>query len=232
MTPAARVWAARRWIAGDAELKAAECDRCAPEDFYSTTNQRTLVRHNGQWLEVANQRMDAMIVVTRWRALPALARCESRRSDRGWDEGYPRRAGSERARPFGVCVHEQRYLVRAPGGDGRRSKRLPSMRQVRRRRQENCRGGRPGGGAHGRRERFPQLDPRWLDRCGAGGKRAGGARYRSRRYSVLRWVSVRRDGRLEEHGHRNHMRAINAINRAGGIKEAVEKGRASQRRDV
>jgi lysine-ketoglutarate reductase/saccharopine dehydrogenase-like protein (TIGR00300 family) len=33
------------------------------------------------------------------------------------------------------------------------------------------------------------------------------------------------DGRLEEHGHRNHMRAINAINRAGGIRQAVETGR-------
>jgi lysine-ketoglutarate reductase/saccharopine dehydrogenase-like protein (TIGR00300 family) len=32
------------------------------------------------------------------------------------------------------------------------------------------------------------------------------------------------DGRQEEHGHRNHMRAINAINHAGGIAEAVRKG--------
>jgi lysine-ketoglutarate reductase/saccharopine dehydrogenase-like protein (TIGR00300 family) len=34
-----------------------------------------------------------------------------------------------------------------------------------------------------------------------------------------------RDGRQEEHGHRNHMRAINAINHCGGIKGAVEAGR-------
>src|SRR5690242_11096661 len=40
---------------GDAELRPAEKDLCAPEDFYSTTNQRTLVRHRGQWLEAANQ---------------------------------------------------------------------------------------------------------------------------------------------------------------------------------
>ena len=33
------------------------------------------------------------------------------------------------------------------------------------------------------------------------------------------------DGRLEQHGHRNHMRAINAINHAGSIKAAVECGR-------
>jgi lysine-ketoglutarate reductase/saccharopine dehydrogenase-like protein (TIGR00300 family) len=32
------------------------------------------------------------------------------------------------------------------------------------------------------------------------------------------------DGRQEEHGHRNHMRAINAIYRAGGIRRAVESG--------
>jgi lysine-ketoglutarate reductase/saccharopine dehydrogenase-like protein (TIGR00300 family) len=36
------------------------------------------------------------------------------------------------------------------------------------------------------------------------------------------------DGRLEHHGHRNHMRAINAINHAGGIRQAVESGRLKQ----
>ena len=33
------------------------------------------------------------------------------------------------------------------------------------------------------------------------------------------------DGRLEEHGHRNHMRAINAMYHAGGIVKAVESGK-------
>src|SRR5581483_1465785 len=33
------------------------------------------------------------------------------------------------------------------------------------------------------------------------------------------------DGRQEEHGHRNHMRAINAIYHCGGIRGAVESGR-------
>ena len=33
------------------------------------------------------------------------------------------------------------------------------------------------------------------------------------------------DGRQEEHGHRNHMRAINAIYHAGGVRQAVECGR-------
>jgi lysine-ketoglutarate reductase/saccharopine dehydrogenase-like protein (TIGR00300 family) len=36
------------------------------------------------------------------------------------------------------------------------------------------------------------------------------------------------DGRQEEHGHRNHMRAINAIYHAGGIKAAVESGKLTK----
>ena len=48
---------------GDAQLSEVERDRCAPEEFYSTTNQRTLIRHGQQWLAVENQRMDALVVV-------------------------------------------------------------------------------------------------------------------------------------------------------------------------
>lgn len=52
----------------DARLEVTERDRCAPESFYSTTNHRTFVRHGGRWLEVAHQRMDAVIVVEDGRA--------------------------------------------------------------------------------------------------------------------------------------------------------------------
>src|SRR5271157_3641020 len=48
---------------GDAALAAVERDRCAPEDFYSTTNHRTEVRLGNRWVEVSEQRMDALIAV-------------------------------------------------------------------------------------------------------------------------------------------------------------------------
>src|ERR1700675_2999074 len=35
---------------GDAQLSNVERDCCAPEDFYSTTNHRTLIRHKGNWI--------------------------------------------------------------------------------------------------------------------------------------------------------------------------------------
>ena len=46
----------------EAQWRTVERDRCAPEDFYSTTNHRTLVRRDGTWHQVRNQRMDALIV--------------------------------------------------------------------------------------------------------------------------------------------------------------------------
>ena len=53
---------------GDAQMRTVDRDRCAPEDFYSTTNHRTLVRHGHRWIEVENQRMDALIVIAGGRA--------------------------------------------------------------------------------------------------------------------------------------------------------------------
>src|ERR1039457_3562111 len=61
----------------DAQLAAVERDRCAPEEFYSTTNHRTHVRHGQQWIEVENQRMDAMVVVAEVRAGGVLLQHQS-----------------------------------------------------------------------------------------------------------------------------------------------------------
>jgi hypothetical protein len=49
----------RTSVESDAALQPAPSDGCAPDDFYSTSNHRTSVRHRGQWLEVERQRMDA-----------------------------------------------------------------------------------------------------------------------------------------------------------------------------
>jgi len=52
----------------DAELQPAPTDGCAPDDFYSTSNHHTWIRHRGQWVEVERQRMDAAVVVENGRA--------------------------------------------------------------------------------------------------------------------------------------------------------------------
>src|SRR5277367_3814016 len=65
---------------GDAELRTVERDRCAPEDFYSTTNHRTEVRLGNRWIEVDEQRMDALIAVK-----DGSARCRRLRDVRARD---------------------------------------------------------------------------------------------------------------------------------------------------
>jgi len=55
--------------AADTLVRAADRDGCVPDDFYSTTNLRTLVRHGGRWLEVERQRMDSVIVIEDGRAI-------------------------------------------------------------------------------------------------------------------------------------------------------------------
>lgn len=44
-------------------LKEATMDKHVPDDFYSTTNYNTFIFYNNKWIEVKDQRMDAIIVV-------------------------------------------------------------------------------------------------------------------------------------------------------------------------
>ncbi|HYF83324.1 MAG TPA: TIGR00300 family protein [Clostridia bacterium] len=44
-------------------LKEAIMDKYVPDDFYSTTNHTTMIFSGGSWITVQNQRMDAIIVV-------------------------------------------------------------------------------------------------------------------------------------------------------------------------
>ncbi len=50
------------------ELKQAPKDMVMPDDFYSTTNNRTDIFHKGRWLKVENMMMDKCIVVNGNRA--------------------------------------------------------------------------------------------------------------------------------------------------------------------
>ncbi len=212
---------------GAVELKPAECDRCAPEDFYSTTNQRTLVRHNSQWLEVRNQRMDAMIVVK-----DGIAVCRRLRDIEAGDMVVVGMKGirvvpeaKERDRQsFAFMSNEissERQVETAVG------QTAAIMRQVREEGKRIVAVAGPvvihtGGG-----EPLSRLiRSGWIDSVLAGNALAV---HDIENALLGTSLGVRTsDGRLEQHGHRNHMRAINAIYHAGGIPQAVESGRLTK----
>jgi len=208
---------------GDAELEPVKRDRCAPEDFHSTTNHRTLVRHNGAWIEVANQRMDAVIVVSDHRASCRRLRDlragdlvvtgsrgirvipESKERDRLAFAFMSHEISSERQ--VETAVRQTAALMRAARAAGQKIIVVAGPVTVH------------TGGA---KPLSSLIREGWVQALLAGNA-LGVHDIEAALFGTS--LGVRQsDGRQEEHGHRNHMRAINAIYRAGSIAKAVESG--------
>src|SRR5580704_9750130 len=208
---------------GDAQLRAVDKDRCAPEDFYSTTNHRTLIRHGQQWLEVENQRMDALVVVEGGRAF-----CRRLRDVRAGDQVV---VGMQGIRVVPESKERDR-LAFAFMSNGISSERQleTAIRQTAALMEQTRAEGKKivvvagpvvvhTGGA---RPLSSLIRTGWVQAL-----LAGNALGVHDIESALLGTSLgvrQSDGRQEEHGHRNHMRAINAIYRAGGIAKAVASG--------
>ena len=207
----------------DATLRIADHDGCATIDFYSTTNHETRIRRGGQWLTVEQQRMDAAIVVDGDRAA-----CRKLRDVR---KGEAVVCGVEGIRVIPAFQDRDRL------GFAFMTNEISSERRVEvavGRVAEMMRSARASGG-------------RIAAVVGPVVVHTGGAPYlveliRGGYVQVLlsgNALAVHdielamfgtslgvnlETGRVVEGGHHHHMRAINAIRRAGGIGPAVEQG--------
>jgi lysine-ketoglutarate reductase/saccharopine dehydrogenase-like protein (TIGR00300 family) len=209
---------------GDAQLRGVERDRCAPEDFYSTTNHRTLVRHLQQWLEVENQRMDALVVIASGRAMCRRMRDlqtgdqvvvgmrgirvvpESKERDRMAFAFMSNGISSERQ--VETAVRQTASLIEQSIEQGLKVVAVAGPVVVHT-------GGVPG---------LSQLIRSGFVQGLLSGNALGVHDVEAALFGTSLGVRLA-DGRQEEHGHRNHMRAINAIYHCGGIEHAVESGR-------
>jgi len=209
---------------GDVVLKPVGRDRCAPEDFYSTSNHHTYVRIAGEWVEVQNQRMDAMVVVTaegafcrRLRDLKAGDQVvvgmhgirvapESKERDRLAFAFMANEISSERQ--VETAVRQTAALARQAKEQGKTIVAVAGPVVVH------------TGGVTGLSKLIREG---WI-----GAVLSGNALGVHDIEAALLGTSLGvrlADGRQAEHGHRNHMRAINAMYHAGGIRGAVESGR-------
>jgi arginine dihydrolase len=208
--------------AGDAQLATVEYDRCAPREFYSSTNHTTLLQVDGQWVQVQHQRMDALLVVSggaaecrRLRDIKAGDRVvvgmrgirvvpESKERDRLHFSFMSQGTSSERQ--VETAVRETAALIRQVRGDGKKVVVVAGPVVV-----------HTGGTAALAsliRGRFVQAL--------LSGNALGVHDVEASLFGTSLGIRMK-DGRQEEHGHRNHMRAINEIYHAGGVREAVEK---------
>lgn len=207
----------------DVLVKPAEKDRCVPDDFYSTTNHRTHVRLGGRWVEVARQRMDALIVVS-----GNTAECRKLRDIKAGD---PVVCGHEGIRVTPEFRERDRHGFAFMSNDVSSERRVEGSvaRIAQMMRDVKKAGGRiavvagPVVVHTGGVEHFTEIVRRgFVDVLLAGNAIA----VHDIEYA-LSGTSLGIDlvaGAPVEQGHRNHMAAINTINRAGGIREAVAAG--------
>ena len=209
---------------GDAALGTVERDCCAPEDFYSSTNHRTFVRHEQQWMEVENQRMDALIVVEAGRAW-----CRRLRDVKAGDQVVVGMRGI-RVAPE---AKERDRLAFAFMSNGISSERQVEtavrqtaalIRQTLEQKLKVIVVAGPvvvhTGGVQG----LADLIRRGLVHALLSGNALGVHDAEAALFGTSLGIRLA-DGRQEEHGHRNHMRAINAIYHAGGVAQAVAGGK-------
>ena len=207
----------------DAELVAVERDCCAPEDFYSSTNHRTMVRIDGQWVEVRNQRMDALLVVKdgvatarKLRDLRAGDRVvvglrgvrvipEAKERDRLAFAFMSNGVSSERQ--VETAVRQSAALMKQARDSGKKIVIVAGPVVV-----------HTGGVAS-----VAALIRNGYVQALLAGNALGVHDIEAALLGTSLGVRLA-DGRLEEHGHRNHMRAINRIYHSGSIAAAVEQG--------
>ena len=207
----------------DAQTKIAERAACVADDFYSTTNHKTLVKIKGKWLEVAKQRMDAVIVVEGGKPI-----CRKLRDVRVGDAVVCGVAGvrvmpefQERDRHgFAFMTNEISSERRVEVGVGRIAAMMQEVKDA---------GGRiavvagpvvvhTGGSTY-----FQELIRNGYVNVVLAGNALAVHDVEQALFGTSLGVDLN-TGKAIEGGHRHHMRAINTISRAGGLKEAVEQG--------
>lgn len=204
-------------------LRVADQDGCAPPDFYSTTNHETHVRVGGQWLTVGQQRMDASIVVAGDRAV-----CRKLRDLRKGDEVVCGVAGvrvvptfQDRDRlGFAFMTNEISSERRVEAAVGRVAEMMRAVKAS---------GGRiamvvgPVAVHTGGAPYLAQLIRSGFVQALLSGNALAVHDIEFAMFGTSLGVNLE-TGRAVEGGHHHHMRAINAIRRAGGIRQAMDRG--------
>ena len=207
----------------DALLRSADRDGCVPDDFYSTTNHHTLIRLEGRWLEVAHQRMDAVVIVEQGRASCRKLR-DVRRGDAvvcgvGGIRVIPEFQERDRY-GFAFMTNEISSERRVEVGVERIA---AMMREIKRAGSRIAVVAGPvvvhtGGSLY-----FQQLIREGYVDVLLAGNAIAVHDVEQALFGTSLGVDLE-TGRAIEGGHRHHMRAINTICRAGGLRPAVEQG--------
>jgi lysine-ketoglutarate reductase/saccharopine dehydrogenase-like protein (TIGR00300 family) len=208
---------------GDAKFEAAEADGILPDEFYSTTNFETFVRVDGKWQEALDQKMDSALV-TRDGGLRCVKQGQVKKG-----EAVVLRGTGIRVRPpersrdysvFGFMSNDVSAEVNkgiAIAGTAR------EMRKTRVAGEKIVVVAGPAIVHSGGDAALARLvKAGWVDVILTGNAFAVHDLEKSILKTSLGVCQM--SGRAVDGGSRNHLWAINAVNRAGGVRRAVESG--------
>jgi lysine-ketoglutarate reductase/saccharopine dehydrogenase-like protein (TIGR00300 family) len=212
-------------VAQNCHLVAADIGGAFPEGFYSTTNQRTEIRVAGRWIPVEEQEMDCGILVDPKRA---VARCLPMNETRVGDAIVVGHAGvrvfpEQRARggqtfefmgsnvstekPKGVAIRQIAQELLRSRGEGGKTAVVAGPAVV-----------HTGSG-----EFLQQLIRLGYVNVLLAGNALATHDIEQSLFGTSLGVYLA-EGNMAEAGHAHHLRAINRIRRAGGIRQAVAGG--------
>jgi lysine-ketoglutarate reductase/saccharopine dehydrogenase-like protein (TIGR00300 family) len=209
----------------DIRLEPAPADGVFPEDFYSTTNLETFVRLEGRWIPVEWPEMDCGILVDpssgSARTVPLIQVYR----------GDPIVVGSRGIRvvPLGYDRASRAFEFMGSAVSSEKPKRLVVAHVARLMRENRAAGNKilavlgPAVVHTGAAPAFARLvADGWIDVV-FGGNAVAVHDIESAFYDTSLGINLT-VGESVEGGHEHHLRAINRIRQAGGIREAVEKG--------
>ena len=207
----------------DARFAPAEADGILPDDFYSTTNFDTFVRVAGKWLPAADQKMDSALVL-RGGGPRCVKQGQVKKAEQVALRGPGIRAQPpERSRDFSVfgfmsndvSAETNKGIVIA--GTAR------EMDRTRKAGRKIVVVAGPAVVHSGGDDALARLvRDGWVDVILTGNAFATHDLEKSILKTSLGVCQM--SGRAVEGGSRNHLYAINAVNRAGGVRAAVESG--------
>ena len=207
----------------DVTTKTAEADGWAPDDFYSTTNHETHIRKSGKWRLVADQRMDAVIVIDGNKAA-----CRKLRDVKKGDAVV---CGVEGIRVVPTFQDRDRHGFAFMTNEVSSERRVEAavlrvaemMRSVKAEGKKIAIVAGPvvvhtGGGPY-----LAELIKRGYVDVLLAGNALAVHDVELQMFGTSLGVNLE-TGRAVEGGHHHHMRAINAVRRAGNIPAAVQQG--------
>lgn len=209
----------------DCRLVPADVEGAFPEGFYATTNQRTEIRLNGHWVNVADQEMDCGIVVDRDLKQP---RCVPMSDIKVGDLVV---VGHSGVRVFpherDTAQHTFAFMNSAVSSEKPKGLAIRDIaRQLFINRQEGGKSVLVGGPAivhTGSGEHLCELIRRGYINMLFAGNALATHDIEQALFGTSLGVYLDHGG-LADTGHEHHLRAINRIRRIGSIRQAVEQG--------